>query len=330
MSQKESDDEDYDPSNDKVVVRGKDTGGKAILIEKNTSNLGTPESEYSGKEDSSDDDQKEAYKPAEKKKPAKTKAKKEPKKKADKKNTKKGKKDQKVIEEDGQEEKKENPTKKINAKPTKNSKETKGAAGDMRETIIKYFKDNNKPYNSTTIYENLKKAYSKVQINKLLEKLAEEKILCDKGGKNNVYWYNQDLQECGDVEAAETELKELERNASEKEKTRQKQNSELNKLTSKPDDDELQKQINELMAKDSQLDQDINSLKNQVGGVSEKQLDKDKIFMDDFEKQFKILNKARNDRRFLFKDIFGMLLDGGEMKKNELLEELEIDFEYNS
>ena len=325
-SNSECEDSVYNLDNKKTTVKGKGTGGKTIVVEKEVTVSETPQSDCSQMGDSDEESEEETFKPAAKKKKAATKAKKEPKKAADNKKTKKGKKNQETIkeEDEGKKTKVDNKT----SKTTKISKETKKGDGDMREVILKYFKDNNKPYNSTTIYENLKRVYSKPQINKLLEKLVEEKLLSDKGGKNNVYWYNQDLQEVGDVEALEIKFKELENGLKQKEINRTKTQNELSKIAKQPDDDKLQKEIDEFMEKEAILNSEIGNLKSIIGEVSEEQLDKDAKFMGDFDIEFKKINKEVKDRKILFKDLFGMQQESTEMRKNEQCNELDIVFQF--
>ncbi|KAI9334959.1 Tat binding protein 1-interacting protein-domain-containing protein [Obelidium mucronatum] len=72
---------------------------------------------------------------------------------------------------------------------------------EARATILKYIITQNRPYNSTDVYNNLHSSIGKTLVGKILEKLAKDKEITAKAfGKTTIYFPNQNAD---DIPSAE-------------------------------------------------------------------------------------------------------------------------------
>ncbi|KAJ3064238.1 PSMC3 interacting protein [Podochytrium sp. JEL0797] len=141
------------------------------------------------------------------------------------------------------------------------AKKQKTDEDEARDTILKYINTQNRPYNSTDVFQNLHQKIGKTLVTRILEKLAEEKEITGKAfGKTNIYFANQnesDIPSPEEVREMDVKIAALKEDAT----------------TLKSENSTLEKQLNALLSsvKTSEISKKLESL-NQENGALESRL----------------------------------------------------------
>lgn len=76
-----------------------------------------------------------------------------------------------------------------------------------------------------------------------MDDLTKKEILKVTSGKNSIYWYNQELQEHGDVDEMQQKFNELQNISKEKDDTLKKLNFTVKDLKSQMPDTEIDQEL---------------------------------------------------------------------------------------
>lgn len=128
----------------------------------------------------------------------------------------------------------------------------------------------NRPHSKSSLKNEIPPNTVKIgdaQINKSLDELKEEKVLCwrefGKKAKTRIYWRNQELIDDfnpEDAEREEQEMKEMEKEINEKKRIYNQQRKEINALKSEPTDKQLQEMQKEKGEESATLTAQLNEL----------------------------------------------------------------------
>ncbi|XP_047113072.1 homologous-pairing protein 2 homolog [Schistocerca piceifrons] len=192
------------------------------------------------------------------------------------------------------------------------------------EAVLKYLRDQNRPYSANDIFMNLHKEFGKTAIQKALDELTEKGKLKEKiYGKQKVYAIEQ--VEDGNSEDMSKELSDLDKEiakvSDELQSAEQKlraQESLLQKLLTTLTTEDAVKEKSLLEEKVSKLTEKLEQLSKNAVLISKKERDK---IVNLREKNVKEWRK----RKSLCMDIVNSILEGYPKDKKSLLEELGIE-----
>ena len=142
--------------------------------------------------------------------------------------------------------------------------------------------------------------------------------------KNKIYYYNQDLQENGDLEDVQAQLKDLTNQHQEMAKKILDLGKETNKLESGLSDEQLGLALGALIREDAGLDLEIAGLK-EGDPRDEARLGVDEENMEKFGVESGKLAKERDLRVRLFRGLLRDVAECAGMKRGELLEEVGVE-----
>ncbi|KAI9347951.1 Tat binding protein 1-interacting protein-domain-containing protein [Zopfochytrium polystomum] len=205
--------------------------------------------------------------------------------------------------------------------PKKTISKGKENGGDVAETILKYMKNQNRPYSATDVNLNLKNAIPKATVAKVLAQLLDQGLIHGKAyGKQWVYVAKQSPETNLSAEDAYALDKRLEDLSHEVEKMRETTNRlqhNLNQLNKALTVDELRARAASLQAEIADMEPRLEGLKAGTRVVSPEE----KARVD------KLLEQCRKEwraRKKLFKNAWDSITENVERPK-ELMEELGIE-----
>ncbi|SAM09414.1 hypothetical protein [Absidia glauca] len=190
-----------------------------------------------------------------------------------------------------------------------------------KDDLLQFLRRVNRPYSATDMCTHLQGKYTKTSIGKALEKLIDQDMIVSKTfGKAVIYTVKQEkTTDVGDDQALAKELETTtERLQTLRGENRQRQ-QRLAKLKSVPKTDDAKTQLEQTLAANASMQQQIAEFE-QKGIVQ--------ISAEERQRVDRLLGSHRklwSQRRRLFKDILGAMMENMPLKKSELLEE--IDFQ---
>nr|XP_031863618.1 uncharacterized protein CI109_000870 [Kwoniella shandongensis]KAA5530690.1 hypothetical protein CI109_000870 [Kwoniella shandongensis] len=209
--------------------------------------------------------------------------------------------------------------------PKKEAKEKPIKGNEAEEMVLNYMKEINRPYASADVVANLKNKVPKTEAVKVLATLAEKgQLLVKPYGKQLIYLYNQTLLEVLDPEemtSLNAEIKETQRELEEKRKELKTLQTELATAESLPKTKELGKEI-ERVKNDNEVT--LSALLPFRGDASGGQSNITPLSAEDTKKIDAEFNKWRKewvDRRKVYKELIGLMADGGQIQSTPVFEE---------
>ncbi|XP_046994871.1 homologous-pairing protein 2 homolog [Schistocerca americana] len=192
------------------------------------------------------------------------------------------------------------------------------------EAVLKYLRDQNRPYSANDIFMNLHKEFGKTAIQKALDELTEKGKLKEKiYGKQKVYAIEQ--VEEGNSEDMNKELSDLDKEIAKvsdelqsAEQQLRAHESLLQKLLTTLTTEDAMKEKSLLEEKVSKLTEKLEQLSKNAVPISKKERDK---IVNLREKNVKEWRK----RKSLCMDIVNSILEGYPKDKKSLLEEIGIE-----
>ncbi|XP_049779839.1 homologous-pairing protein 2 homolog [Schistocerca cancellata] len=192
------------------------------------------------------------------------------------------------------------------------------------EAVLKYLRDQNRPYSANDVFMNLHKEFGKTAIQKALDELTEKGKLKEKMyGKQKVYAIEQ--VEEGNSEDMNKELSDLDKEIAKvsdelqsAEQQLRAHESLLQKLLTTLTTEDAVKEKSLLEEKVSKLTEKLEQLSKNAVPISKKERDK---IVNLREKNVKEWRK----RKSLCMDIVNSILEGYPKDKKSLLEEIGIE-----
>lgn len=155
--------------------------------------------------------------------------------------------------------------------------------GDAKKLISDYMREQNRPYNSKMVFENLHGAIGQTQVQKTMDDLADAGVLVRKDNKKQkIYWTSQDtpeMLECcsGDTAKISAELEEKVQQAQAAAKAAKAEGDQLaaanKKLGAQPTDKEAEELIEKLRTETEALEKKLAGLKANTVKVSKKDME---------------------------------------------------------
>ncbi|WVQ80354.1 hypothetical protein IAT38_002459 [Cryptococcus sp. DSM 104549] len=209
-------------------------------------------------------------------------------------------------------------------KDTKEVKEKPIKGDQAEEMVLSYMRDMNRPFASADVTANLKNKVPKTVAVKCLATLAEKGQLTVKPyGKQLIYLYNQSLldvlapAQLGDLDG---QIKATQGQLEERRKELRSLQSELSAKEALPKTEELDKEIARIQAEN---DITLRALLP-FRGTADAQATVAPMSADDtakIDKEFTRWRKEWVDRRKVYKDLLGMLSEGGQVQSVSAFEE---------
>lgn len=209
-------------------------------------------------------------------------------------------------------------------KETRGLRKTQVLNMSASEAVLKYLRDQNRPYSANDIFMNLHKEFGKTAVQKALDELTEKGKIKEKiYGKQKVYAVQQ-VDE-GNSEDMNKELSDLDKEIAKVSDELQSAEQQLRAQESL-----LQKLLSTLTTEDAVKEKSI--LEEKVLKLAEKleQLSKNAVPISKKERE-KIVNlreknvKEWRKRKSLCMDIINSILEGYPKDKKSLLEEIGIE-----
>ncbi|CAD5115859.1 DgyrCDS4799 [Dimorphilus gyrociliatus] len=204
----------------------------------------------------------------------------------------------------------------------------KPSAKETSDGILQYITQQNRPYSATDIFNNLHGKFGKTAVVKALESLAADGKLVEKiYGKQKVYGPNQDSMPSippDELVKMRQKVAELQRENEELTKNEKKLDMLISEKRNAIPTNELKQKVQDYQKQLQDITKRVDSCKNNPNAVSAKDMEKIK------KERNKFLAFWRKRRR-IANDILDAMLESGDKKKSELMEELgiETDEDYN-
>ncbi|WWC58071.1 uncharacterized protein I303_100606 [Kwoniella dejecticola CBS 10117] len=208
--------------------------------------------------------------------------------------------------------------------PKKEVKEKQVKGDEAEEMVLSYMKETNRPFANADVSANLKNKVPKAAAVKVLATLAEKGQLSVKPyGKQLIYLYNQsllDVLDPGDLASLDKEIKGTKDELEEKRKELKILQTTLSSKEALPKTKDLAKEIERVQADNDitlkalalfRSTSDGEAAINPLSAEETKQIDKD----------FNKWRKEWTDRRKIYKELLGMLTDGGQIDHVPAFEE---------
>ncbi|KAJ3022681.1 UNVERIFIED_CONTAM: PSMC3 interacting protein [Siphonaria sp. JEL0065] len=194
---------------------------------------------------------------------------------------------------------------------------------EARTTILKYMIAQNRPYNSTDVFQNLHQAIGKTLVGKVLDKLVEDKEITGKVfGKTTIYFANQNTGELPSAEQSrEMDLKiaSLKEEAAALKNENSANEKILAQLLNSEKTVDLKRKLDVLNTENDALDARLEGLRNGTR----------KLTVEDKERADKKLNDAYKEwrvRKKMFKEAWCMITESLPPKKTkELMETIGVE-----
>ncbi|KAI8331953.1 Tat binding protein 1-interacting protein-domain-containing protein [Chlamydoabsidia padenii] len=191
-----------------------------------------------------------------------------------------------------------------------------------KDDLLHFLRRVNRPYSATDMCTHLQGKYTKTTIGKALEKLIDQDLVVSKTfGKAVIYTIKQEKTSEGEEndltlsKELETATEKVEQLRSENRQRQQK----LAKLKSLPKTDDAKTQLDQILASNTTMQQQLEDIKAKgiVQILPEERKRVDQLLLS--------YRKLWSQRRKLFREILGAMMENMPLKKAELLEE--IDFQ---
>lgn len=243
-----------------------------------------------------------------------------------------------AADEDDKQEKKTRAASKKNANEKPKEKKTKaggkkGKASDeaARGKILEYFKMKNRPFNASTIHENLKKEFSKPCVIKTLDmQVTENELATKEYPKMKIFWYNQELLEGGNIDEVTEEFEAKDKELKQRQKGLNALTIQNKRLIAEKTDETVLSEQQKLQAQNSILDNEITLLEGQHGERTDEQLQKEQEYMENHTIAYEGITKEINKRKRLFKETLDTICEWTDKSRSQMLAETELEFEFIS
>ncbi|WWC66887.1 uncharacterized protein I206_100794 [Kwoniella pini CBS 10737] len=208
--------------------------------------------------------------------------------------------------------------------PKKEVKEKQVKGDQAEEMVLAYMKETNRPFANADVSANLKNRVPKAAAVKVLATLAEKGQLTVKPyGKQLIYLYNQSLLEVLDpkeLASLDKEIKEIKEQLEEKRKELKSLQLDLSSKEALPKTKDLAKEIERVQAENDitlKALAPFRSTSNGEAAINPMSAEETKKIDNDFNKW----RKEWTDRRKIYKELLGMLTDGGQIDNTTQFEE---------
>ncbi|WWD05887.1 hypothetical protein V865_003971 [Kwoniella europaea PYCC6329] len=208
--------------------------------------------------------------------------------------------------------------------PKKEVKEKQVKGDEAEEMVLNYMKETNRPYANADVSANLKNRVPKAAAVKVLATLAEKGQLTVKPyGKQLIYLYNQSLLDVlapEELASLDEEIKETKSELEEKRKELKNLQSELASKEALPKTKDLAKGIEKVKADNEITLKALAPFRSTSDGeAAVNPLSAEETKKIDME--FTKWRKEWVDRRKIYKELLGMLTDGGQIDNVQSFEE---------
>ncbi|WWC85760.1 uncharacterized protein L201_000626 [Kwoniella dendrophila CBS 6074] len=208
--------------------------------------------------------------------------------------------------------------------PKKEVKEKQVKGDEAEEMVLNYMKETNRPFANADVSANLKNRVPKAAAVKVLATLAEKGQLTVKPyGKQLIYLYNQSLLDVLDPAAlasVDAEIKETKDELEEKRKLLKNLQSELASKEALPKTKDLSFEIKRIQAENEITLKALSPFRGTADGeAAVNPLSAEETKKIDVE--FAKWRKEWVDRRRVYKDLLGMLTEGGQIDNVASFEE---------
>ncbi|WVF66221.1 hypothetical protein IAT40_000961 [Kwoniella sp. CBS 6097] len=207
--------------------------------------------------------------------------------------------------------------------PKKEPKEKPVKGDEAEEMVINYMKDINRPYANADVSANLKNRVPKAAAVKVLATLADKEQLTVKAyGKQLIYLYNQKLLDVlapEELATLDQQIKETKSDLEEKRKLLKQLQTELHNKEALPKTVDLSSEISRVKSENAITLKALLPFRGDSNGAPINPLSAEgtKRIDADFNKW----RKEWVDRRKVYKEIFGMLSEGGQVNDKAAFEE---------
>lgn len=196
-----------------------------------------------------------------------------------------------------------------------------------RELILKYIKQQNRPYSAVQIYDNLHHRIVKGTVERVLENAAqkaESGIRVKEYGKSKIYFPDQSKMEVATpnmLANLDREIDDLQAQVKQAHQQEYEHKQELNKIRSEPNDDEIDALLAEKEATVKALQERLSAFSNSP--VDENALENTII-------RYNFYRSKWIERKRGVMDVVDNIADGMDKKVNKVCEEIgiETDVEY--
>ncbi|OCF71233.1 hypothetical protein I204_08186 [Kwoniella mangroviensis CBS 8886] len=208
--------------------------------------------------------------------------------------------------------------------PKKEVKEKQVKGDEAEEMVLNYMKETNRPYANADVSANLKNRVPKAAAVKVLATLAEKGQLTVKPyGKQLIYLYNQSLLDVlapEELASLDEEIKETKSELEEKRKELKNLQSGLASKEALPKTKDLAKEIEKVKADNEITLKALAPFRSTSDGEAAiNPLSAEETKKIDME--FTKWRKEWVDRRKIYKELLGMLTDGGQIDNVQSFEE---------
>ncbi|WRT63665.1 uncharacterized protein IL334_000588 [Kwoniella shivajii] len=208
--------------------------------------------------------------------------------------------------------------------PKKEVKEKQVKGDEAEEMVLEYMREQNRPYANADVSANLKNRVPKAAAVKVLATLAERGQLTVKPyGKQLIYLYNQSLLEVlapKDLSALDSEIKETKNDLEEKRKKLKTLQTELANKEALPKTKDLTAEIERVKADNEITLKALAPFRASTNGEAAV----NPMSTEDIKKidvDFTRWRKEWAERRKVYKELLGMLIDAGQVDNVAAFEE---------
>ncbi|KAK8813227.1 hypothetical protein WA158_002819 [Blastocystis sp. Blastoise] len=206
---------------------------------------------------------------------------------------------------------------------SKDSKVKELTEKEAYPVILNYINEQNKPFSSTIVYENLHRTVKKAHAVRVLAQLAQDgKIIEKEYGKTKIYYADQNQfpsvseEELVSMEEKIATLKEQEKDLLSKSNIYK---NELKSLQTSLPDSELKAAIEKYKTENEAMETKLNILRNS-GAI-------DKTELDSLQTNVNKYTKIWKQRRHMCMEGIKTLADGLEKKDQEVIDEIGLETE---
>ncbi|PSN49182.1 Homologous-pairing protein 2 [Blattella germanica] len=191
------------------------------------------------------------------------------------------------------------------------------------EVVLKYLRDQNRPYSVNDIFMNLHKEIGKTAVQKALDHLVEKDHISEKTyGKQKVYVIKQEESFTGDsrqqLNDLDLEIKNISERLASFEEEFKNLEIQLRELQATPTTDEAKREL-------GALEERTDQLKERLGALSQTTVKISATEKESVKKSFDSTLKVWRKRKRVCMDILDSILEGYPKDKKTLLEEVGIE-----
>ncbi|CAO3609297.1 unnamed protein product [Cunninghamella blakesleeana] len=191
---------------------------------------------------------------------------------------------------------------------------------DQGDEIYDFLRKSNRPYSTSELSNHFQGRFTKGAIQKELDKLYEEKLLNAKTfGKAVIYTLIQDNYSEEEIQQLDKEIEELYvKLNTNQEKIKELQKS-LKQVVLTPTTEQAKYQLEHTKKVNERMSHDLETWKKKpTVNISLPE-------QENINKEFAFYRKVWKDRKSLFYEILGTILENLPIKKDELLEEINFE-----